>query len=298
MMLIQPKSQPKPKPKPQSRTQPQPIIQKKPLETLQVQSLSLSLGAGRHVKPILKNISFDLPVGQVLGVLGPNGAGKTSLLNSLTGECQTQQGQVRLDGQAITELSAQALASMRVVLPQQHAMSFNMPVSAIVAMGAYPFAQFSQTKVDKWVIQALSEVELLALQHRGYLDLSGGEQQRVQFARLLVQAWAIIQISGHVYIFLDEPTASLDPKHQVLLMQIVQSLAQAKQAAVFIVMHDLNLAARWCDQVLLLNQGQVVVCDDPRHALTSARLEAVYGLPMTVMPHPHHAEYIWVVGHV
>lgn len=288
MSLIQPK------PKPKS----QPVTQKKHIDALQVQSLSLSLGSGRQLKPILKNISFDLPRGQVLGVLGPNGAGKTSLLNSLTGECQTQHGQVCLNGQAISELSVQALASMRVVLPQQHAMSFNMHVSAIVAMGAYPFAQFSQTTVDKWVIQALSEVELLPLQHRGYLDLSGGEQQRVQFARLLVQAWAIIYITGHVYIFLDEPTASLDPKYQTLLMRTVKSLAEAKHATVFVVMHDLNLAARWCDRVLLLNQGQLVVCDEPRHALTSARLEAVYGLPMNVMQHPHHAEYIWVVGHV
>jgi iron complex transport system ATP-binding protein len=272
--------------------------QRKENRTLYVQSLSMSLGSDRNKKTILHNISLDLPVGQVLGVLGPNGAGKTSLLHCLTGDVPHQYGQIIFDGQTITDLSSHALASMRAVLPQHHSLSFNMPVLAVVAMGAYPFVQATQADVNQWVAQAIQQVELEALQEKDYLALSGGEQQRVQFARVLVQAYAIIHQQGHVYIFLDEPTASLDPKHQALLMRVVSALAAAKLAAVFIVMHDLNLASRWCDRVLLLNQGHVAACDSPQYAFTPARLESIYGLPMTVMPHPHQDECVLVVSYV
>ncbi len=265
--------------------------------SLRVQSLCMRLGSNQHTKMILNDISFDLPVGQVMAVLGPNGAGKSSLLHSLSGDIKPYYGQIFFDEQSITDLSSKTLATIRAVLPQQQSMSFNMTVATVVAMGAYPFIQATPNDVSQWVVQALQAVDLEALQNRDYLALSGGEQQRVQFARLLVQAYAIIQQRKHVYIFLDEPTASLDPKHQVLLMRVVRALAGSRCAAVLVVMHDLNLAARWCDKVLLLNQGQVVTCDHPSKALTSDRLESVYGIPMAVMRNPHHAQSVWVVSH-
>jgi iron complex transport system ATP-binding protein len=257
----------------------------------------MRLGSNQHAKMILNDISFDLPVGQVMAVLGPNGAGKSSLLHSLSGDVKPLYGQIFFDEKSITDFSPKTLATIRAVLPQQQSMSFNMTVATVVAMGAYPFIQANPNDVTQWVAQALLEVDLEALQNRDYLALSGGEQQRVQFARLLVQAYAIIQKRGHVYIFLDEPTASLDPKHQVLLMRVVRALADSRCAAVMVVMHDLNLAARWCDKVLLLNQGQVVTFGHPSKALTSDRLESVYGIPMAVMRNPHHAQSVWVVSH-
>jgi iron complex transport system ATP-binding protein len=266
-------------------------------QVLRVQSLFMRLGSNQHAKTILNDMSFNLRVGHVMAVLGPNGVGKSSLLHSLSGDIKLQNGQIFFDEQSITDLSPKTLATMRAVLPQQQSMSFNMRVSTVVAMGAYPFIQANPNDVTQWVAQALQEVDLEALQNRDYLALSGGEQQRVQFARLLVQAYAIIQQRGHVYIFLDEPTASLDPKHQVLLMRVVRALADSRCAAVLVVMHDLNLAARWCDKVLLLNQGEVVTCDHPKQALTSDRLESVYGIPMTVMRNPHHDQSVWVVSH-
>lgn len=266
-------------------------------QALRVQSLFMHVGSKQNAKMILNDMSFNLPVGQVMAVLGPNGAGKSSLLQSLSGDIKVQYGQVFFDEQSIKDLSPKTLATMRVVLPQQHSMSFNMTVSSVVAMGAYPFIQANPNDVTQWVAQALQEIGLEALKNRDYLALSGGEQQRVQFARLLVQAYAIIQQRGHVYIFLDEPTASLDPKYQVLLMRVVRALADSGCAAVLVVIHDLNLAARWCDKVLLLNQGQVVTCDHPTQVLTSDRLESVYGIPMTVMRNPYHGECVWVVSH-
>lgn len=266
-------------------------------QALRVQSLFMRLGSNQHAKTILNDVSFNLPVGQVMAVLGPNGAGKSSLLHCLSGDIKLQYGQIFFDEKSLTDLSPKLLATIRAVLPQQQSMSFNMTVSTVVAMGAYPFIQANPNDVTQWVVQALQEVDLEALQNRDYLALSGGEQQRVQLARLLVQAYAIIQKRGHVYIFLDEPTASLDPKHQVLLMRVVRALADSRCAAVFVVMHDLSLAARWCDKVLLLNQGQVITCDHPIQALTSERLESVYGIPMTVMRNPHHGQSVWVLSH-
>ena len=266
-------------------------------QSLHVQSLCMRLGSNQHAKMILNDISFDLPVGQVMAVLGPNGAGKSSLLHSLSSDVKPLYGQIFFDEKSITDFSPKTLATIRAVLPQQQSMSFNMTVATVVAMGAYPFIQANPNDVTQWVAQALLEVDLEALQNRDYLALSGGEQHRVQFARLLVQAYAIIQKRGHVYIFLDEPTASLDPKHQVLLMRVVRALADSRCAAVMVVMHDLNLAARWSDKVLLLNHGQVVTFGHPSKALTSDRLESVYGIPMAVMRNPHHAQSVWVVSH-
>lgn len=261
---------------------------------IRVDALTVYLGS----KKVISDVSFHIQKGQVLGVLGPNGAGKTSLLNALSGELAAHSGLIALDQYNMCELSAKQLSSLRVVLPQHSSMTFNLPVSAVVAMGAYPFMTAPQALVEKWVNRALIQVELETLQDRDYLSLSGGEQQRIQFARLLVQAFAIIKDRGHVYIFLDEPTASLDPKHQVLLMRVVRALADIEQATVMVVLHDLNMASRWCDKILLLYQGQVVAFDTPKHVLTSAKLEQVYGLPMKVMPHPYHENNVWVVADV
>lgn len=262
--------------------------------TLSVNALTVHRGSRQRQAAVLNGVSFTLNAGQVMAILGPNGAGKTTLLHAISGELPYQQGHVFVNGRSLTHLNAQALAHVRVVLPQQHTMTFDMPVGAIVQMGAYPFMTIAPSLVHQWVQDALRCVQLQSCQHKGFLTLSGGQQQRVQFARLLVQAYAIIKEQGCVSIFLDEPTASLDPKYQVLLMRTVRELANQKQAAVAVVMHDLNMAAQWCDRVLLLSAGQQLAYDEPRRVLTSERLTSVYGLPMHVWPHPTRSNQVWV----
>jgi len=260
--------------------------------SMQVESLTVRRG-GREV---LSGVSLDLPIGEVLGVLGPNGAGKSSFLGACCAELPISNGCIRFDGLSSQGAGALSLARTRAVLPQHSAMTFELPVTDVVSMGAYPFPEVSPTQVRQWVGEAIAQIDLEHKAQQSYKALSGGEQQRVQFARVLVQTRAIMQLKGFAYLFLDEPTASLDPKHQVLLMQVVRALACESRTAVVVVLHDLNMAARWCDRLMLMADGTICALDEPAKVLEEALLERVYGLPMVVRTHPLHADRLIVMA--
>lgn len=239
---------------------------------------------------------MQLEVGEVLAVLGPNGAGKSSFLGACCAELPVRQGQVSFSGVAIHRTDPLTLARTRAVLPQQSAMTFDLPVSEVIAMGAYPFPEASPKTVQSWVDEAVQRADLGQKVNQSFRALSGGEQQRVQFARVLVQTRAIVSLRGHAYLFLDEPTASLDPRHQVLLMQGVHDLARTFSTAVIIVLHDLNMAARWCDRLMLIADGKIAAIDRPEIVLDEGLLEKVYDLPMKVRQHPVHSERLIVMA--
>ena len=248
---------------------------------LQIDGLDIQRG-GRQV---LSDVSLCLEPGQLLAVLGANGAGKSSLLSAITGEIPYAEGWIHFDTLDLTAISVARQARIRAVLPQQTELTFPFSVQDVVAMGAYPFNEASPQQVTQWLEQALLLLDAGALKDRPYEQLSGGEQRRVQLARVLVQCLAMAACEGRVYLFLDEPLANMDPKHQLQLLSVLRQLAHERQFAILLIMHDVNLAAQ-CDQVLLLANQTVVASGSPSAVLNSANLWQVFGINMAVLPHP------------
>lgn len=240
----------------------------------------------RQGRVVLRGVDLDLRRGEVLAVLGANGAGKSSLLAALAGELPPQAGTVTLDDRPLGLWSAQALARRRAVLPQSPSLGFDLEVATVVGMGGYPHPMLSPEALRACCDQAMREADVVGLAGRRYLGLSGGEQQRVQFARSLVQVLAGRAPGEYRALLLDEPTASLDPRHQTGLMRTVRRLARQEGLAVMVVLHDVNLAAQACDRLLLLSNGRAVAQGPVAEVLHPAALEAVYGLPAKVIDDP------------
>lgn len=231
--------------------------------------------------------TFALDSTEVVAILGANGAGKSTLLTAIAGEIGFT-GEILVDGKHLKQLDAAQQSRVRAVLPQKPGLDFPLSVEQIVVMGAYPFSEFSSAQVELWVVQALQEVDLLSARHQIYPQLSGGEQQRVQCARILVQCRAIAALQGHAYLLLDEPFSSLDPRHQHQLFRTIVALAHQEQVGVLVVMHDMNLAAQ-CDRVVLMDNGTLFAQGTPAEVLTTSNLCQVFAMDLVVIPHPLHA---------
>lgn len=258
----------------------------------------------RGERQILADIDLSLPAGQVIGVLGANGAGKSTLLAALAGELSPSAGRITLNGRPLSAWSVAELARCRAVLPQSPSLQFDLPVATVIGMGAYPHARHTRTGAprtdsrdtaqaaiaeDQRILQrVLALADVQDLYERRYRRLSGGEQQRVHLARVLYQL--LLARQGHDeyrVLMLDEPTASLDPRHQLHLLSAVHTLVHEENVAALVIVHDLNLAAGCCDRLLLLGQGRVAACGTPAQVLTPDTLRQVYGVEATVLPHPN-----------
>jgi len=230
---------------------------------------------------VLSNVSLAVQPYQVLGVLGPNGAGKSSLLGALCGELNANQGRVTLDGRDLSHWPGQERAQRLAVLPQISSLGFAFKVEEVVGMGRLPHR--TGLVCDQQIVDAaLQAADARHLVGRSYLALSGGERQRVHLARVLAQLWPGEE--GRT-LLLDEPTSMLDPLHQHTTLQAVRNFAD-RGAAVLVILHDLNLAARYCDRILLLEQGRMHALDSPDQALRPESLKAVFGIDVLVQPHP------------
>ena len=258
----------------------------------------------RGERQILSDIDLSLPAGQVIGVLGANGAGKSTLLAALAGELSPSAGRITLNGRPLSAWPAAELASCRAVLPQSPSLQFDLPVATVIGMGAYPHARHTRTGAprtdsrdtaqaaiaeDQRILQrVLALADVQDLYERRYRRLSGGEQQRVHLARVLYQLLLARQgYNEYRVLMLDEPTASLDPRHQLHLLSAVHTLVHEENVAALVIVHDLNLAAGCCDRLLLLGQGRVAACGTPAQVLTPDTLRQVYGVEATVLPHPN-----------
>ncbi len=229
--------------------------------------------------PILEDISIEVKPGEMLGLLGPNGAGKSTLLGALAGDFKPTSGQASLDGQDLARIDALARARRRAVMRQHGAPAFDFTVREIVELGRSPWVGRSTTADDRRAVGralALANVERFADRAMG--TLSGGERQRSQFARALAQLDAPpSEPAAQRYLLLDEPTSSLDLSHQHALLAAVRRLAAAG-LGVCVVLHDVNLAARYCDRVLVLRQGRAHAMGTPLEVMTPAILEPVYAV--------------------
>ena len=235
----------------------------------------------RGSRTVLDAINLQLHEGEVLGVLGPNGAGKSTLLGALSGDLPAAQGQVCLDQRPLAHWPGPARAQRLAVLPQSSSLEFAFSVEQVVGMGRLPHSS-GQQEDQRIVAAALAAADAQHLSGRNYLALSGGERQRVHLARALAQVWP--GAAGQI-LLLDEPTSMLDPLHQHGTLQAVRDFA-GRGAAVLVILHDLNLAARYCDRVLLLQEGRPYLLGSPAEVLAAEPLRAVFGLDVLVHRHP------------
>jgi iron complex transport system ATP-binding protein len=240
---------------------------------LTIRSLSVSYGARR----VLKEVSFDLPSGSILAVIGPNGAGKTTLIRALTGIVPAAGGEVLVDDRSLNKLGAAERARWMAVVPQARNLPPAFSAWETVLLGRTPHLNWlgQVSEQDEAVArQAMERTQTLDLRDRPVGELSGGEQQRLLLARALAQAAPIL--------LMDEPTAHLDLQFQLALLDQVKSLAQTEGLAVLVVLHDLNLAARYADRAALLVQGELRACGPTAEVLTPELLSPVYHVPLEV----------------
>ncbi|NLJ50935.1 MAG: ATP-binding cassette domain-containing protein [Alcaligenaceae bacterium] len=252
--------------------------------------LTKQLSIYRANHKILDEAGITLQGGEVMALLGANGAGKSTLLSVLSGEREEvavgDDAAIFLNGKNLYEFDAEELAKKRAVLPQSSALSFELSVIDILEMGLYPFPMLSAEQQNELLAKAISLADVIHLRNKSYLQLSGGEKQRVQFARVMVQLLAMRKLSDEtLYFMLDEPTASLDPKYQQFLLQKLRTLC-ADDIGVLIILHDVNLAAFYCDRLLLLADKKILCCDEPKNALTEENLYQLYGVKGRAIEHP------------
>jgi len=221
---------------------------------------------------VLDDVSLDVVPGELLVLVGPNGAGKSTLLGVLSGERRPSRGTVTLDGRELGGIRHAELARLRSVLTQENAVSFPFLVAEVVAMGRSPWARLPEGRDDIAVVEeAMDATDITHLAARRYTQLSGGEKARVSLARVLAQQTPVI--------FLDEPTASLDLRHQEDVMRVGRRMADEGRAVV-VVLHDLSLASAYADRLALVSGGRLEALGSPAEVLTAERVERVYGLPV------------------
>ncbi len=240
---------------------------------IEIRNLSLVVSG----KNILHDISAELPEGKVTAILGPNGAGKSSLLKCLTGSQKGYEGFVGFEGRDLRQYGLKELAAKRAVLSQHLQVAFPFTAEDIVLMGRNPyFSATSQLPDEQVVRNALSLVDAEHLRQRLFPTLSGGEQQRVQLARILAQLW---ETEG-ACLFLDEPTSALDLKHQFQVLSLIHSICERQSMTIVVILHDLNLARKFTHHSLLLKDGRLISAGDSREILTSDRVEETYQVSM------------------
>ncbi len=229
---------------------------------------------------ILDNLSFEVKRNEFLGFIGPNGAGKSSLLRCLFGKNSISSGSLSFNQQAINQYSRRELAQQIAVLIQEPPTQFEMSVFDVVAMGLIPnrpLFSFSTQEDQQTITHALEKVELLNKAQNAFNTLSGGEKQRVMVARAIVQDPKVL--------ILDEPTNHLDIQHQIDVLQ----LAKEMNITVLLSIHDLNMAAAFCDRLILMKEGRIITSGEPDSVLTRDNLEYVFNIRAQVDSHPFHS---------
>ncbi len=245
---------------------------------------NISVRIGRTT--VVDAINTAVVPGKVLALLGPNGAGKSTLLRTLSGEIEPATGQVRMDGQIVKSSTRHRQAKQRGVMPQHSTLNFPFSAIEVALMGRIPhIGRGVETPHDIAIASAsLQRTDVSHLRDRSYPTLSGGEGQRVHFARVLTQIWEESS-AGNRYLLLDEPTSSLDLAHQHRTLSTARELA-ASGVGVAMVVHDLNLAAEYADTILLMKNGRERATGTPEEVLTPDNIREVYNIAAIVQQHP------------
>jgi len=238
-----------------------------------VSATGLSFSRGR--RRILDDLTLGLRTGELTVIIGPNGGGKTTLLRLLTGDLKPDQGKVRFDGRDMSGWPLVELAARRAVMSQAIELSFAFTVEDVLDLG---LGEIRRSRRREIIDRTLAELGLDRFRGRRMSDLSGGEQQRIHLARVLCQL-----VGGDTrqrqYLFLDEPTSSLDIRHQFEVLAAVRQRLTPFFGAV-VILHDLNLAAAFADRLIILDAGRIVADGPPREVMTEDLLSRVYGIPL------------------
>ncbi|QMV84224.1 ABC transporter ATP-binding protein [Corynebacterium hindlerae] len=240
---------------------------------MKITNLSLS-----YDHPILTDVAFTAPAGKVTALVGPNGAGKSTLLSAVAGLNEAT-GSIRHEGHDVTALGPKQRARIVSFVPQDTALSIGFTAFEVVAMGRYPHRGRWEPETERdreLATKALQQVGATSLADAPVNQLSGGQRQLIHIARAVAQDTPVI--------LLDEPVSALDLKHQVAVLELLGQLSDQGKA-VLVVLHDLNLVARWCHRAVLLEDGHVRAEGTTTQVLTKDNLERVYQLPLSVEPH-------------
>lgn len=233
-------------------------------------------------KEILKGISTGFAAGKLHVIVGPNGCGKSTFLKVFRGEISPQEGRIQYENKDIKEIDKPFLARMRAVMSQQPELHFPLTVEEIVMMGRYPHFNLRPARLDQDICRdAMKRMEVDAFTGRDYLTLSGGEKQRVQFARVLAQVWKTGE-NETKYLFLDEAVSHLDLKHQQQLLN--EAKKHAKNGSVVIcILHDLNLAITYANRILLMKDGRIKYELENPAAITSTIIKEIFEVEAAVL---------------
>lgn len=247
---------------------------------IDVSDLTVTLGGRRT----LHGLSLQARPGEMTAIAGPNGSGKSTTLKAITGEI-SYRGTVRINGADIRSLPGWKLAGLRGVLPQASTLSFPFTVREVVGLGLNAGGARPDAEAGRQIAQALASVDLAGFEGRYYQELSGGEQQRVQLARVLCQIPQAVRDGEPCWLLLDEPVSSLDISHQLTIMALAKAFCR-QGGGVIAVMHDLNLTAHFADRLILLKKGEIAAAGTPADVIDTDILQEVFGCALKVNQTP------------
>lgn len=236
-------------------------------------------------KPLLSDISVSFAPGKLHLIVGPNGAGKSTLIKVLARLLRPQVGKVEYEGVDVQQVSEAELAKRRAVLSQAIEVAFPLSVREVVMMGRYPHFGGRPGPADEQIVdEVMDHFDVMEFSDRQYQTLSGGERQRVNFARVLAQLRHDGPTNSRRYLLLDEPLTFLDVRHQLDFMKKIRAFTAADDVVTVGVVHDLNLAARFADHIVLLNEGRKIAEGTAAEVLTTELIQTVFGVKSTLVP--------------
>ena len=241
--------------------------------------------------PILKEVTMELSASEMLGIVGPNGAGKSTLIRCINRILKPEQGSVHLNGQEIREMGTIEIAKHLGYVPQSFTGVFPATVFDTVLVGRRPHIGWRGSESDEekiWAILEMMAIEDLAM--RDFNELSGGQQQKVLIARALAQEAGTL--------LLDEPTSNLDIKHQIEVMELLKDLVMNKGLSAIMAVHDLNLASRYADRVIIMKDGGIFDAGSPSDVLTPENIRSAYDVDVEVVNSSRGNPHIVPIGSV
>ena len=245
---------------------------------LEIRNISVEIAGKR----LLDDVSLDIQRGEIFALLGPNGSGKSMLISTITGEQTPQSGSVRFHGNAISKWHPQSLARHLAVLPQQSLLSFPFTGREVADLSRIPHN--TGREIDAAIVdEVLNELDAQGLSKKLYPNLSGGEQQRIQLARVLSQVWQAAKLPR--LLILDEPSSYFDLAHQRLLLELLLKLV-GNDFSVLVVLHDINMAMSCADRVVLLKAGRVHAFADTQSVITKENLLSVFRVKCDFLSNP------------
>ncbi|MCL0065867.1 ABC transporter ATP-binding protein [Dehalococcoidia bacterium] len=240
---------------------------------LEIKGIRFNYGS----RPALNEVTFSVKGGEVLGFVGPNGSGKTTLIKCIDRILKPKAGSVLMEGKETNKLGPKERSQLMAYVPQSAHSVFAATVFDTVLLGRKPYITWGLSQHDKEVVSdAISLMGLEEYTLRQFNELSGGERQKVLITRALVQEPELL--------LLDEPTSNLDMRHQIEVLNVIRWVAKAKGITVLMVLHDLNLASRFSDRVVMLKEGKVWDSGTPAEVLTAVNIRQVYGIEATIFP--------------